>query len=291
MADVKVETGGASGRREFMAGGAAALLAALARPALSQGAGGGLRVQRLSWAGVKMVAGDLTVFIDPWVNTEIWDGAWKGGVVPAQAETKRAAVLLTHLHNDHFDTKALTSIFEKSPGQVVCHAKAAATVASRGFRVRALETHELSLLGDFAVTPVPAADGLDDFQVSWVVSARGRRVIHCGDTLWHGGWWKLGRQYGPFDAAFLPINGFVLKSPAVSPESGVPSDLTPEQAAAAAHVLGAKLAVPIHYGFNDPATYVEYPEAEKAFLEAARRRGQAVELVRPGDWMKWAANV
>ena len=106
-------------------------------------------------------------------------------------------------------------------------------------------------------------------------------MIHCGDTVWHGSWWKLGMQYGPFDAAFLPINGALVGWPV--PPSGIPASLTPEQAAAAAQILGARLACANHYGWNSPPGYVEFPNCEKAFLEAARGRGVNAVAVRPGD--------
>jgi hypothetical protein len=52
---------------------------------------------------------------------------------------------------------------------------------------------------------------------------------------------RLGRQYGPFDAAFLPVSGarFGWRKPV----SDVPAVMTPEQAVVAASVLGAKVLV------------------------------------------------
>src|SRR3546814_19561889 len=78
--------------------------------------------------------------------------------------------------------------------------------------------------------------------MSWVVSAGGRRIFHGGETLWHGHWWRIGRQFGPFDAAFLPVNGarFGLRKPV----SGLPGVLTPKKAVAPANLLGARRLVP-----------------------------------------------
>jgi L-ascorbate metabolism protein UlaG (beta-lactamase superfamily) len=120
-----------------------------------------------------------------------------------------------------------------------------------------------------------------------VVSGGRRRIIHCGDTMWHGSWWQIGRQYGPFDAAFLPINGarFAWRKP-VSEISAV---MTPEQAVAAAVVLGARLIVPIHYGVVGAEDYSELPNLEATLLESARKRGVAVEIARPGEWLTWKA--
>ena len=132
------------------------------------------------------------------------------------------------------------------------------------------------------MVPLPAADGLGDRQVSWVISAGGQRFIHCGDTVWHGAWRKWGAVYGPFDTAFLPINGAIQ---AEEPPSEVPLSLTPEQAVDATILLGAKRLVPIHYGFHVPGSYEEYPDAMKTLLSVAKRRDVTVEVITPGDWL------
>ena len=50
------------------------------------------------------------------------------------------------------------------------------------------ETEEI---GPFTITAVPAVDGFGDPQVSWVIAAAGRRILHAGDTLFHGSWWLI----------------------------------------------------------------------------------------------------
>ena len=87
-------------------------------------------------------------------------------------------------------------------------------------------------------TAVPAVDGFGSPQVSWVVSDGETRLIHCGDTLWHGYWWQIAERFGPFDLAFLPINAAVAEFEYLQPPSELPAVLTPEQAAGAGHVLG-----------------------------------------------------
>jgi len=72
-------------------------------------------------------------------------------------------------------------------------------------------------LGPFSVIALPASDGLGSPQVSWLIEADGKRVIHCGDTLRHGAWWDV-----------------------------VPAVMTAEQAVEAARALQARLLVPIH---------------------------------------------
>ena len=69
-----------------------------------------LRVQRLSWAGVRLEAPGLSLFFDPWSNTGAWDGAWVAPVVPIEASSARRFALISHAHNDHFDAAALEAL-------------------------------------------------------------------------------------------------------------------------------------------------------------------------------------
>jgi len=245
-----------------------------------------LRAQRLAWAGIRLQLGKDALFLDPLIAADVWGAALRDPLVPVEAKEAEGAryVLITHRHPDHFDKKAARSALGDT-GTVVCSADSAAAVAAAGFRVRPVALYEPALLAEFTATPVPASDGNGDTQVSWIVSGGGRKVIHCGDTMWHPQWWQIGRQHGPFDAAFLPINGALFGWR--KPESGVPAVLTPEQAAAAGAILGARLIVPIHYGVSGADAYTEVPDAEAALLEAARGRGIGVEIVRPGDWLTW----
>jgi L-ascorbate metabolism protein UlaG (beta-lactamase superfamily) len=243
-----------------------------------------LRAQRLSWAGVRLEGGATTLFLDPWISPAVWDGAWTRPVVPLAADAPRRAVLPTHLHNDHFDPAAARQVLGET-GSVLCEAGMAAAVGSRGFRVRALPLWQPESFGDFVVVPLPASDGFGDAQVSWMVSGGGRRIIHCGDTAWHARFDILGRTYGPFDAAFLPVNGALVTRE--KPDPGQPRVLTPEQAAAAAEQLRARLAVPIHYGFSGD-TYREQADARGAFERACQARKVPVSPAREGDWITWS---
>jgi L-ascorbate metabolism protein UlaG (beta-lactamase superfamily) len=244
-----------------------------------------LRAQRLAWAGVRLELPNAVIFVDPLLDPAVWDQALADPLLPLDGGPAMRFVLVTHLHPDHFDPKAVRQALG-SGGTLVCDASVAADAASRGFQVRGARPFEPLLLGDFTATAVPAVDGYGAPQVSWVVDGGGRRVIHCGDTLWHGLWWQVRRQLGPFDAAFLPINGarFGWRQPAAE----VPSVMTAEQAVAAAVVLGARIVVPIHYGVRGADGYEEEPQALARLAEIASRRRVAVQQLRPGDWVRWA---
>jgi L-ascorbate metabolism protein UlaG (beta-lactamase superfamily) len=102
--------------------------------------------------------------------------------------------------------------------------------------------------GAFTLTALPAVDGTGDPQVSWLLEAEGKRVLHLGDTMWHGWWWRIRERYGPPDVVLAPINGARLTFPNRQPASPLAGVMEPEQAALAAELLHADRLVPIHYG-------------------------------------------
>ncbi len=237
-----------------------------------------VQIEKLTWAGIKMVHGDTTVFIDA-VGTDIWNGNAPGGLAPVTADTSRRYALITHVHNDHFDPITLHSVLGER-GYAIVPESEATYVASRGLKVIPAPMWEPVARGGFLFTAVPAVDGLGDKQVSWVITVDNKRFFHGGDTLWHGYWSTFGQLFGPFELTFMPVNGArVMQEP--MPES--PVSLTPTQAVDAALMLGAGEVIPIHYGLNDPPYYLEYPEALERTLEEAGRRDVDVIELRPGD--------
>lgn len=270
--------------RDTLALAAASTLLARHRPAAAAEAPN-LRAQRLAWAGIRLQLDDACVFLDPLVSTNVWEGALRDPLVPVGDARGGRWVLVSHRHPDHCDPAAIRAALGDE-GTLLYPAQGGAPAVS-GVKMRAAALYEPQLLGNFTATAVPAVDGYGDPQVSWIVSAGGRRIIHCGDTLWHGGWWHIGRQFGPFDAAFLPINGarFSWRKPV----SDVPAVMTAEQAVAAAAVIGARRIVPIHYGVAGADGYAEDPHAERELLAHAARRGIAVQILRPGAWLDWNA--
>jgi L-ascorbate metabolism protein UlaG (beta-lactamase superfamily) len=241
-----------------------------------------LSAERLTWAGVKLVSGDTTVFIDA-VGTDLWDGDAPEGLVPVTADTRRRYALITHTHNDHFDVDTLKEVLGDR-GYVICHESIAVYVASRGLQVIPVKDFVPVVRGGFVFTAVPAVDGFGSEQVSWVVTVDGKRLLHGGDTLWHGGWPTVNMQFGPFDAVFLPINGARVEQDPMPVSTLVQ---TPSQAIDVALLLRAKVLVPIHFGLDDPPNYFEVDEPLETLLQEAEQRGQTVQHLAPGEELVW----
>jgi L-ascorbate metabolism protein UlaG (beta-lactamase superfamily) len=205
------------------------------------------------------------------------------------------AGMVTHLHRDHADAAALEAAL--APGAPVYeprwpggedvenlalvqanHELDGAKLARR--EVGEWDRHEA---GPFALTALPAVDGTGDPQVAWLVEAEGLRVLHLGDTLFHGFWWRMAQRHGPFDVVLAPINGAVVRFPHRRPASPLPVALDPEQAALAGELLGAKTVVPIHYGGYDiEPWYRPIAYAAERFEAAARDRPFEAHVLEPG---------
>lgn len=254
--------------------GASAAMIAMASPR-AVAAAKGLIVQRLDWAGVRLVCDGVELLIDV--------SAAPPTLEPAPGRTY---ALATHPHGDHFNADVLAPLLG-ARGYAVLHEDAAALIDRRALKLQTVELYEPVFFsrggGAMVAWAVPAVDGFGDPQVSWVVDAGGRRIIHCGDTLWHGHWWRIARAYGPFDAAFLPING-ARQPGGMYSDVGQPMMMGPEKAAAAALALGAKLTIPIHYG-SDAEGYFEIDDALGKFRRAAEKRGLRFSALSPSETM------
>jgi len=250
-----------------------------------------VKIRRLSWAGIQIEYDGVSLFVDPWVDTDIWDGKWKLPVIDPKPQTETNHVAITHAHNDHWDPKAINAIYGTKRASIFCGPKTAPALAS--FNLPAIRVSELwepwlFSSGKFTLIAIPAQDYSAIEQVSWVIKVGGKTIYHGGDSMWHGHFHKVSNAYGPFDIVFLPINGADLL--VLQPNSHICASLDPIQATAAAKVLRAGLVVPIHYGMEDPVYYLEYPNAEKVFIEECKRREVKLEIVEPGNWVSWKAN-
>jgi L-ascorbate metabolism protein UlaG (beta-lactamase superfamily) len=114
--------------------------------------------------------------------------------------------------------------------------------------------------------------------VSWLIEAGDKRVLHLGDTMFHGWWWRINERFGAPDVVLAPINGARLSVPHRRPASPVAAAMDPEQTALAAELLKADRIVPIHYGgYALPGLYEPVPDALER-LEATSDRATVLEL-------------
>jgi L-ascorbate metabolism protein UlaG (beta-lactamase superfamily) len=245
-------------------------------------------IRRLGWAGIEVESDGQRLAIDAVASFGDLERFTGPSRTPLHAPSGPLDVaLVTHLHRDHADPDVLAGVPlvlrpAANAGDAVAVAATAGQEAIGGTVVAPWETVGA---GAFTVTAVPAVDGFGDPQVSWVVETDGRRIIHCGDTLLHGHWWRIRTDCGPFDAAFLPANGAVCQFPHLTPHSPHPAVLDPEQAATAAALLDAAMAVPIHYdAIHHPPFYAQVDDPAGRFTSAAGARARVLAI---GEELEW----
>src|SRR5688500_15601351 len=141
-----------------------------------------MKVRWLGWAGVEIEANGVSLVIDPLADPGATFAALGDEAaaveLPAvtQPEARGSAVagLVSHLHRDHADAMALAGALDPAanvhepawPGGVdaenLALARADAELERAGLKRRPVEVWERIEVGPFAITALPAVDGLGD---------------------------------------------------------------------------------------------------------------------------------
>jgi N-acyl-phosphatidylethanolamine-hydrolysing phospholipase D len=205
--------------------------------------------------------GDLTFLTDPIWSRTASPIAWLGPrryVDPGLAFDALPPidfVVISHSHYDHLDLPTLERLARRDPAtRFLVPLGNAALLRDAGIeRVEELDWGRSARVGSVEVTCVPSQHwsqrGLFDARRSlwcaWVVLAPERRFYFMGDSGWFPGFRDVGRVFGPFDLAAVPIGAY-------QPSAMMrPHHLDPEQAVQAGLALGARRLVAMHYGTFD----------------------------------------
>jgi len=246
-----------------------------------------MKITRLSWAGLMIESKSTTIYIDPLQNVInmspfIGDPKFPIFTVPFP-KTEKANVLITHIHQDHFDIPLLHKLVANT-GQLWGPEPVYQVAVENGLDANMVTLYETFNIGDFEITPVSAVDWIGDDQVSYVIKHEQKTIYHGGDTNWHGYWWKVATKYGPFDIAFLPVNGVVGAIPRISPVSRMLGTMSPMQAVTAARILGSPFLVPMHYGqFINPPLYTQYPDLENVLDQEGIEQNIIIRRLKDGE--------
>jgi L-ascorbate metabolism protein UlaG (beta-lactamase superfamily) len=259
-----------------------------------------MKITRLGWAGLQLDAAGETAIVDLLQDASPMEKFMGPPHTALPAPTSRpgsaSLALVTHLHDDHTDPAAIAAAL--APGGILLRPAVAegefletaavapneVRLAELGIDQRIVAPWDTVQAGPFTVTAIPAVDGFGDPQVGYVIEAGGTRVLHHGDTLFHGSWWHVRMRLGAPDVAFLPTNGPLVSLPHRRPGSPVEAVMGPREAAAAAAILQAGLAIPIHYDtIHHPPVYAQTEDPAGAFLREAAALGVDARIVEPGQ--------
>jgi L-ascorbate metabolism protein UlaG (beta-lactamase superfamily) len=246
-----------------------------------------MKITKLSWAGLMLESGDTTLYIDPLQNVD--------EIAPFVGEPKfplltvpfpkagLANVLVTHVHGDHFDHLLLTKLLANK-GLIWGPEPVRQSALNYGLRASIARPYDTFYVGEFTITPVPAVDWIGEDQVSYVITDGVHTIFHGGDTNWHGYWWAIGERFGPFDIAFLPVNGVFGALPGQELTSDMSGTMNPDQAVTAARILRAGSLVPIHYAqFNNPPGYNEFPDLDHILDQAGLKQNIVIRRLTDGE--------
>ena len=259
-----------------------------------------MRARRLGWSGVEIEQDGDTLLIDYILDTSQLPRRDASQPFPRASEPASAvAAIVTHLHADHADPVALAPALregapvfrpERAAGSgpdLELTAYAEAALGRVALDAQIVTEWTSRQVGPFSLHAVPAVDGFGDPQLSWVVEGGGKRIIHAGDTLFHGYWWRIARRFGAINHAFLPINGALVDFPFLQPPRDQEAVMTPEEAAKAARMLCARGVTPIHYGsLHRPPGYIETEDPVGRLRAAGQALTVPIAIRQSGEWFE-----
>lgn len=215
--------------------------------------------------------GGVEIMIDPYLSNlcNRFSGNARMEPAPIRPRAVRAdCILFTHDHRDHVDPEAVPQIAEASPptrfaGPSSCIHRLTAELGIAPDRCDRIDRGESHRYGDVEVTALFADHTADS--VGYLLVSGGVRIYLSGDTLYHADLAKTAALRP--DLALLCINGRL-------------GNMTAREAATVVREVGAKWAVPMHYGMfrqntADPDTFVTAtaalaPQARVAVLPHGR---------------------
>ena len=200
-------------------------------------------------------------------------------------------VLISHNHYDHLDLPTLRALSAAGTRFLVPLGVADLLRDSGIGPVDELDWWDARELNGLSIHCVPArhwsgrtlTDDSATLWAGWVVRGASRRFYFAGDSGYFPGFTEIGRRFGPFGLAALPIGAY--DPPAMMRAV----HLDPEEALQAGLDVGAERLLGIHYGTFD-LTDEPLDEPPRRFHAAAARLGVAAERVWTpalGETLRW----
>jgi L-ascorbate metabolism protein UlaG (beta-lactamase superfamily) len=244
----------------------------------------GLRITYLGHATTLLELDGVRVLTDPLLRSRV---GHLRRLVPlagpaADVVGRVDAVLVSHLHFDHFDPRSISMLGREVP--VVVPPGGAGMLRRRGFRdVRSVGEGSEIRLGTVAIRAVHARHG-GGRGAPWVRGPALGYVVGASTSIYFAGDTGLFPEMAALagvDVALLPVAGWGPRLP----EEG---HLDPRRAAEALRLLRPRIAVPIHWGTLAPLWRPRgYPDRASPAVEFRRLAAEFapdvdVQVLEPG---------
>lgn len=222
-----------------------------------------MRVTWLTQAGLLLENSRIKIMVDPYLTDSL------GEIKPEKKrriaadesffEASPDVVLITHEHIDHLDIRTLEKVLSgcKAPALVLASASAYEKVCAIGGEHNYVLMAPHSVWSERGITFYSVhAEHSDRDAVGFIIDDGKQTFYVSGDTVYNYDVIDDVLDLAPdgVDFAFLPING-----------KG--NNMNARDAADFAYEIGAKCAIPVHYGTTDDLTPDEFDFDDKLILE------------------------
>lgn len=193
-------------------------------------------------------------------------------------------VVITHDHYDHLEMKTVKQLDAKTdlfvvPLGVENHLMRWGIAEEK---IRAAAWWEEIEVDGLTIACTPARhyssrkgiDGGKTLFASWVLKDAYHQIYESGDTGYGGHFKAIYETYGDFDLVLTDCAQYNMQWHAIH--------MLPEEAVTACQILGAKLAVPIHWGAYSLSDHAWDDPAER-FVSTAEKNGLAVSTPMLGE--------
>jgi L-ascorbate metabolism protein UlaG (beta-lactamase superfamily) len=236
-------------------------------------------VTRIAHASVLLDFGNAKVLTDPWFSEKMHFHHGEPLAMSMEQLPKLTAIVASHAHYDHFDIETLKRYPDKAVPFLVGPDMADAARAAGFTNVRELAPWEAVSVGPLTITAAPAAHKVPE--ITFVIQANGSTVYFGGDTRLIPELRDLPKRFPSIQLALLSVNGLRVLGEQVV--------MNAEQAAELAGVIGAEVAVPMHYRFKGSwftdSFILSYNGTPERFLNAMGKTapGSRAAVLEPGE--------
>lgn len=215
-------------------------------------------IRWLGHAAFEISLSGTVLLIDPWLS-----GNPKAAARPDDY-SHVDAILVTHMHDDHFGDAARIS--KKTGAPVVGVYEVALEAEKRGGKGLGMNIGGSVKIGNLDVVMVPAVHTSERGQpAGYIIIGDETTVYHAGDTGLFGDIVLYAKLY-PIDCAIVPIGGHYT--------------MDPRQAAFFVSLFKPKLAIPMHFG-----TFPAIDRSPEEFIRHLKSYAPGVRgvILRPGE--------